>query len=65
MSLWSRAPSRHALRCWGCQHESAVALSLCALLVWIAQFHHFRDLGLYEDDYFFISEAMGKPPPIS
>jgi hypothetical protein len=39
-----------------------VALALSALLVWVAQFHHFRDLGLYEDDYFFIAEAMGKPP---
>jgi hypothetical protein len=28
--------------------------------VWIAQFHHFRDFGLYEDDYWFISQAMGK-----
>jgi hypothetical protein len=33
---------------------------LSAILVWVAQFHHFRELGLYEDDYFFISEAMGK-----
>src|SRR5438067_8363614 len=40
--------------------ESLVALGLCALLVWLAQFHHFRDFGLYEDDYWFISEAMGK-----
>ena len=39
-------------------YESALALALCALLAWLAQFHHFRDLGLYEDDYFFISEAM-------
>ena len=30
--------------------------------MWIAQFHHFRDFGLYEDDYWFISEAMGKDP---
>jgi hypothetical protein len=44
------------------RHESSVALALCAALVWLAQFHHFRDLGLYEDDYFFISEAMGKTP---
>jgi hypothetical protein len=39
-----------------------LALGLCALLVWVAQFHNFRDFGLYEDDYFFISEAMGKDP---
>ena len=39
---------------------STVALALSGLLVWVAQFHHFRDLGLYEDDYFFISEAMGQ-----
>jgi hypothetical protein len=38
----------------------AIALGLSAALVWLAQFHHFRDFGLYEDDYFFISEAMGK-----
>src|SRR5205085_4459379 len=31
-----------------------------ATLVWLAQFHHFRDFGLYEDDYWFISQAMGK-----
>ncbi|MGI9145061.1 MAG: hypothetical protein ACR2IK_00680 [Chloroflexota bacterium] len=54
----SRGPSSN----WTCRHESALALGLSALLVWAAQFHHFRDLGLYEDDYFFISEAMGKPP---
>ena len=35
---------------------------LCAALVWLAQFHHFADFGLYEDDYWFISEAMGKGP---
>jgi hypothetical protein len=43
-------------------HEAPVALLLSAALVWIAQFHHFREFGLYEDDYFFISEAMGKDP---
>jgi hypothetical protein len=37
-----------------------VPAALCAALAWIAQFHHFRDFGLYEDDYFFIAEAMGK-----
>jgi hypothetical protein len=42
--------------------EAPVALVLSAALVWIAQFHHFREFGLYEDDYFFISEAMGKDP---
>ena len=40
--------------------EAPLAVALCAALVWIAQFHHFRDFGLYEDDYWFISEAMGK-----
>src|SRR5438876_336181 len=40
--------------------EAPIALALSAALVWIAQFHHFRDFGLYEDDYWFISEAMGK-----
>jgi hypothetical protein len=40
--------------------EAPVALALSGVLVWIAQFHHFRDFGLYEDDYWFISQAMGK-----
>jgi hypothetical protein len=40
--------------------ETPLALALSALLVWTAQFHHFRDFGLYEDDYWFISQAMGK-----
>lgn len=38
------------------------AFCLCAALTWLAQFHHLRDFGLYEDDYFFIAEAMGKSP---
>jgi len=44
------------------QHEGALAFVLCAALAWLAQFHHFADFGLYEDDYWFISEAMGKDP---
>ena len=40
--------------------ENILALALSAVLVWLAQFHHFLDFGLYEDDYWFISEAMGK-----
>ena len=44
------------------RYEALIALGLSAALVWIAQFHHFRDFGLYEDDYWFISEAMGKDP---
>jgi hypothetical protein len=40
--------------------EPPIALALSALLVWTAQFHHFRDFGLYEDDYWFVSQAMGK-----
>jgi hypothetical protein len=44
------------------RYEALIALALSAALVWIAQFHHFRDFGLYEDDYWFISEAMGKDP---
>jgi hypothetical protein len=46
----------------GRRYEAPAALALCAALVWIAQFHHFRDFGLYEDDYWFVSEAMGKDP---
>jgi hypothetical protein len=44
------------------RHELPIALALSAALVWIAQFHHFHDFGLYEDDYWFVSEAMGKDP---
>ena len=47
---------------WTRRHPSLAALGLCALLVWLAQFHHLRDFGLYEDDYWFISQAMGKDP---
>jgi hypothetical protein len=43
-------------------HESRSTFLLIAVISWIAQFHHFRDFGLYEDDYWFISEAMGKDP---
>jgi hypothetical protein len=43
-----------------CRYEGAIALGLSAALVWTAQFHHLGDFGLYEDDYWFISEAMGK-----
>src|SRR5947209_3819117 len=42
--------------------EAAIAFVVSAALVWIAQFHHLLDFGLYEDDYWFISEAMGKDP---
>ena len=44
------------------QHESWSTFLLIGVVSWIAQFHHFRDFGLYEDDYWFISEAMGKDP---
>jgi hypothetical protein len=40
--------------------ETPLALLAIASLAWLAQFHHFRDFGLYEDDYWFISQAMGK-----
>jgi hypothetical protein len=43
-------------------HEAALALAASALLVWTAQFHHLADFGLYEDDYWFIAQAMGKGP---
>src|SRR5215471_5994583 len=42
------------------RRETPIALGLIAALVWLAQFHHFQDFGLYEDDYWFISQAMGK-----
>jgi hypothetical protein len=42
------------------RHEGALALLASALLVWTAQFHRLPDFGLYEDDYFFISTAMGQ-----
>src|SRR5262252_623134 len=44
------------------RHEGALALLASALLVWTAQFHRLLDFGLYEDDYFFISSAMGQDP---
>jgi hypothetical protein len=31
-----------------------------AITTWIAHFFYFRDFGLYEDDYVFISDAMGE-----
>ncbi|MBV9133131.1 MAG: hypothetical protein JO318_10545, partial [Chloroflexi bacterium] len=56
--MWplSRAPVRVA------RYETPLAFAAIAALAWLAQFHHFRDFGLYEDDYWFISEAMGQPP---
>jgi hypothetical protein len=42
------------------RYETPLALLAIAALAWLAQFHHFRDFGLYEDDYWFISQAMGK-----
>jgi hypothetical protein len=42
------------------KYENALALLGSALLVWVAQFHALASLGLYEDDYFFISSAMGQ-----
>jgi hypothetical protein len=49
------AQTRVAIR-----HEFPLAAVLCGALVWLAQFHHLAGFGLYEDDYFFISQAMGK-----
>ena len=49
-------PARAELR----RFETPIALTFIAALSWLAQFHHFRDFGLYEDDYWFVSEAMGK-----
>jgi hypothetical protein len=45
------------------RHERAVALLASALLVFVAQFHRAAGFGLYEDDYFFISRAMGQDLP--
>jgi hypothetical protein len=42
------------------RYERACAVVCSALLVWLAQFHHLRAFGLYEDDYFFIARAMGQ-----
>jgi hypothetical protein len=44
------------------RYEAPFAFVASALLVWLAQFHHLRDFGLYEDDYFFIARAMGAEP---
>lgn len=42
--------------------ETHTALVVLVLASWVAQFHHFRDFGLYEDDYWFIARAMGQDP---
>ena len=34
-------------------------LSILAITVWVAHFFYYRDFGLYEDDYAFISPALG------
>jgi hypothetical protein len=44
------------------RREPLVTCLAIAAVSWIAQFHHLRDFGLYEDDYWFISQAMGKDP---
>jgi hypothetical protein len=44
------------------RHEALLTCLVIAAVSWIAQFHHLRDFGLYEDDYWFISQAMGKDP---
>ena len=55
--------SRPRLRLAGLvRHEPLATCLLIAAMSWIAQFHHLREFGLYEDDYWFIAEAMGKDP---
>jgi hypothetical protein len=56
----SPKPSVRALGALVVRHERAAAIVASALLVWLAQFHHAASFGLYEDDYFFISRAMGQ-----
>jgi hypothetical protein len=56
----SRDPTAQARPGISAPAAGVLAFGLCALLAWVAQFHHFRDFGLYEDDYFFISRAMGQ-----
>lgn len=59
------APAGPSVATWQARiarHEGWVALGLCAALAWLAQFHHYAQFGLYEDDYWFISQAMGKDP---
>jgi hypothetical protein len=64
--MWrlSPAPARNSASLFrrAGRYETPLSLAAIALLAWLAQFHHFRDFGLYEDDYWFISEAMGKDP---
>ncbi len=38
-----------------------LALAVLATTVWVAHFMHYRALGLYEDDYFFVSGAWRWP----
>lgn len=42
--------------------ESVQVLGLLALVTWVAYFLHFRQFGLYEDDYFFVGEVIGNDP---
>jgi hypothetical protein len=42
--------------------ETAAVVGLLALVAALSQFLHMRQFGLYEDDYFFIAQAMGKDP---
>jgi hypothetical protein len=42
--------------------ETAGDVGLLAVVAAVSQFLHVRQFGLYEDDYFFIAQAMGKDP---
>jgi hypothetical protein len=42
--------------------ETAAVVALLALVSALTQFLHMRRFGLYEDDYFFVAQAMGKDP---
>jgi hypothetical protein len=42
--------------------ETLAAIGLLGLVAAVTEFLHFRQFGLYEDDYFFIAQAMGQGP---
>jgi hypothetical protein len=60
---WAPAPSRSAgAERRARQTETLAAVGLLGLVAAATQFLHFRQFGLYEDDYFFIAQAMGQGP---
>jgi hypothetical protein len=60
----STARHYRALLARALARESVQVLGLLALVTWVAYFLHFRQFGLYEDDYFFVGEVFGSDPSV-